>query len=330
MIMLIGFKDTGILVKQYSLVDKNSKEVKFEREEEVNVLREASDYFEVLKDNNSYRLPKDVMIRTNKDSDRFAVKAQTNLYSERDTSSDVIRQITLEDELVLVSQDDKFGYYITANDFKIGYIELSNIVSKKQDLVTLGLSKVTRNLNNNDKVLSLKEGDRVAIVGFANGNYQIQDANKVIYNIEEGAISLFKSQELASRGSQRTVSTSAKKLIDAAKSKLGSKYVYATAGPNTFDCSGFTSWLYKSQLGISITRSSRDQPRAGQKVDRANLVEGDLVFFNTTGKGISHVGLYIGNGQMIHASSYGRGVRTDSINSAYYSPRYVTASRILK
>ena len=56
------------------------------------------------------------------------------------------------------------------------------------------------------------------------------------------------------------------RIIDYAQSKLGSKYVWGATGPNTFDCSGFTSWLYKSQLGISITRSSRDQPKAGQKV----------------------------------------------------------------
>lgn len=330
MLLIIGFKDTGILVKQYSLIDSNSQEIKFEKEEKVNVLREANDFFEVLKNNTSYRIPKDAMIRTNKDSDRFAVKSPTALYSERSLNSPVVRQITLEDELVFVSQDDKFGYYITSTDFKIGYIELANVIGKEESVVTLALSNVTRDISNKDKVLSLKKGDKVAIVGFANGKYRIQDANKVIYLIEDTGLTLFRSQELANRGAERTVVPSAQKLIDAAKSKLGSKYVYATAGPNTFDCSGFTSWLYKSQLGITITRSSRDQPKAGQKVERGNLIEGDLVFFNTTGKGISHVGLYIGNGQMIHASSNGRGVRTDNINSSYYSPRYVTATRILK
>ncbi len=330
MLMIIGFKDTGIIVKQYSLLDSNLIHILFEKEEKVNIIREASDFFEVVKNNKSYRLPKDIMIRTNKNSDRFAVKSTTPLYSKRDLKSSVVREITTEDELVFVSKDEEFGYYITATDFKIGYIELKNVVTKEQPVFTLGLSNVNRKLINNDKEFLVTQGDKVAIVGFANGQYQIQDANKVIYNIEEAAITLFKSQELANRGAERTAISDVKKLVDAAKSKIGSKYVYATAGPNTFDCSGFTSWLYKSQLGINITRSSRDQPRAGQKVERSKLQAGDLVFFNTTGKGISHVGLYIGNGEMVHASSYKRGVRIDSINSSYYNPRYVTATRILK
>ncbi|MDY0234607.1 MAG: C40 family peptidase [Gudongella sp.] len=329
MLMIIGFKDTGVFVRQYSLMDNNSQQVLFEQEEIVSVFRETNDSFEVVKNYTYYKIPKDTMIRTNKDSDRFVVKTNTPLYSERDVNSNVVREITTEDELVFVSQDEEFGYYITATDFKIGYIELTNIVAKEQAVVTLGLSNVTRNLTNNDKVLSLAKDDKVAIVGFANGQYQIQDANKVIYNIEETAITLFKTQEMANRGAERTDVSDVKKLIDAARSKIGSPYVYATAGPNTFDCSGFTSWLYKSQLGISITRSSRDQPSAGEKVERANLQAGDLVFFNTMGNGISHVGMYIGNGEMIHASSYKRGVRIDSINSSYYSPRYVTATRIL-
>lgn len=330
LLMIIGFKDTGILVKQYSLVDSKLGPVLFEKEEKVNVLREANDHFEVLKDNKAYRIPKDVMIRTNKDSDRFAVKSTTPLYSERNLNSSLVKEITTEDELVLVSKDDEFGYYITATDFKIGYIELKYVIAKEQSVITLGLSKVSKNLTNNDKMLSIKEGDKLSIVGFENGQYQIQDVNNVIYNLEEAAVTLFKTQELANRGTERTQVSDVTKLINAAKSKIGSKYVYATAGPNTFDCSGFTSWLYKSQLGISISRSSSAQPSSGQKVERADLQAGDLVFFNTTGRRISHVGLYIGNGEMIHASSYGRGVRTDSINSAYYSPRYVTATRILK
>ena len=330
MLMIVGFKDSGILVKQYSLVDSNLVHIEFEKEETVKILREASDHFEVLKDNISYRIPKDLMIRTNKDTDRFAVKSATPLYSERSLSSSVVRDLTTEDELVFVSQDDEFGYYITATDFNIGYVELKNVLSKEQSVVTLGLSNVDRNLTNNDKVFSLKQGDKIAIVGFSNGHYHIQDANKVIYYLEETAVTLFKTQELANRGAERTNVSDAKKLIDAARSKIGSKYVHATAGPNTFDCSGFTSWLYKSQLGINITRSSRDQPREGQKVDRANLLAGDLVFFNTTGKGVSHVGLYIGNGEMIHASSHKRCVRVDNITSSSYSPRYVTATRILK
>lgn len=84
-----------------------------------------------------------------------------------------------------------------------------------------------------------------------------------------------------------------------------------------------------NQLDIKLPRSSQEQVNLGTKVYANELVPGDLLFFNTTGRKISHVGLYIGDGKMIHASS-GRGkVRIDSIISGYYKDRYVTARRIV-
>ncbi|WP_343101365.1 NlpC/P60 family protein [Romboutsia sp. MSSM.1001216sp_RTP31141st1_G3_RTP31141_220114] len=117
----------------------------------------------------------------------------------------------------------------------------------------------------------------------------------------------------------------ASKLINIAKSKLGSPYVWGATGPNKFDCSGLTSWCYK-QIGINIPRTSREQGVAGKYVSKANLQPGDLVFFNNP---ISHVGMYIGNGQMIHAPKPGDVVKIVSINISYYTSRYNTARRFL-
>ncbi|MGX4600407.1 C40 family peptidase [Faecalimicrobium sp. JNUCC 81] len=120
-------------------------------------------------------------------------------------------------------------------------------------------------------------------------------------------------------------SKKASQIITLAKGKLGSKYVWGATGPTKFDCSGFTSWLYK-QVGITIPRTSRDQGKAGTYVAKSNLQPGDLIFFN---KPISHVGLYIGDGQMIHASNPTRGVVKDSINSSHYKKIYNTSRRFL-
>ena len=124
-----------------------------------------------------------------------------------------------------------------------------------------------------------------------------------------------------------SVSVDADKLIVIAKSKLGSPYSYGSLGPNAFDCSGYTSYVFR-QMGISLPRTASSQAYAGVKVAKANLQKGDLVFFNTYG-GISHVGIYIENGNFIHASSYGSGVVVSNINDSYYAPRYVTAARYL-
>ena len=120
-------------------------------------------------------------------------------------------------------------------------------------------------------------------------------------------------------------SDKASRLISIAKSKLGLPYVWGATGPKSFDCSGLTSWCYK-QIGITIPRTSRDQGKAGKYVSKSNLQPGDLIFFNNP---ISHVGMYIGNGNMIHAPKPGDVVKIVSIHSNYYTSRYNTSRRFL-
>ncbi|MGF0170749.1 NlpC/P60 family protein [Streptomyces sp. Marseille-Q5077] len=93
--------------------------------------------------------------------------------------------------------------------------------------------------------------------------------------------------------------------ISYAYSKLGSPYVWGATGPNAFDCSGLTQAAYRS-AGLSLPRTTYAQIDAGRRVSRSELLPGDLVFFYS---GISHVGLYIGNGQMIHAPNPSAPVR---------------------
>ena len=116
------------------------------------------------------------------------------------------------------------------------------------------------------------------------------------------------------------------KLVSLAKSKLGCKYVWGAVGPNTFDCSGLTSWVYK-QMGISIPRTSLAQSNSGKAVSKSDLQVGDLVFFKTTSAPVGHVGIYVGNGQFIHAPNKSKPVKYDSLSSSYYSSRYVCARR---
>ena len=79
------------------------------------------------------------------------------------------------------------------------------------------------------------------------------------------------------------------RLVELAKSKLGCKYVWGATGPNTFDCSGLTSWVHK-QMGISIPRTSLDQSKSGKAVSKSDLQPGDLIFWKTTSAPVGHVG----------------------------------------
>lgn len=118
-------------------------------------------------------------------------------------------------------------------------------------------------------------------------------------------------------------------IVSFARQYLGYRYVYGGTTPSTgFDCSGFIYYIYKS-CGYSISRSLSAQANTGTAVSKSELQAGDIVFFNNTSSGaLGHVGIYIGNGTMIHAANSKRGVVTDTINSGYYNTYYYTARRI--
>lgn len=110
---------------------------------------------------------------------------------------------------------------------------------------------------------------------------------------------------------------------------LGVPYVYGGASPSGFDCSGFTMYVY-SQLGISLPHGATPQLNYGTSVSRSDLQPGDLVFFSDYGYAASHVGIYVGDGQFIHASSSssnGYCVCVSSLTSGYYDSHYAGARR---
>jgi len=108
---------------------------------------------------------------------------------------------------------------------------------------------------------------------------------------------------------------------------MGTPYVYGGTTKYGVDCSAFTQAVYRS-IDIDIPRRASRQAVAAETVSRGNLRYGDIVFFNTSGSGISHCGIYLGNGEFVHASS-SRGVVRDLLNHPYYATRFVQGGRFL-
>ncbi|WP_046506230.1 C40 family peptidase [Paenibacillus riograndensis] len=108
---------------------------------------------------------------------------------------------------------------------------------------------------------------------------------------------------------------------------IGTTYKFGGTSTSGFDCSGFTRYVFKN-VGLTLPRTSKAQFSVGTPVSRNNLRSGDLVFFNTFGSGVSHVGIYVGNGKFAQSSS-SRGVTITSLSQAYWANRYVGAKRVM-
>lgn len=158
---------------------------------------------------------------------------------------------------------------------------------------------------------------------------KLAEARKLLNTLTaEQRAKMAAEQERASRDSASRVdlgdalpaSGRASAALSAAASQIGKPYVSGGSGPNSYDCSGLTQWAY-NQAGVSITRTTYTQIGEGTEVARSQLKPGDLVFFNNT----EHVGLYAGNGQVLHAPHPGASVRYESMDTV--GP-YQTARRI--
>ena len=137
-------------------------------------------------------------------------------------------------------------------------------------------------------------------------------------NVNNGALS----------GNSQTNPQGDNEIINTAKSFLGTPYLWGGTTPSGFDCSGFVQYVCRAN-GISIPRIADDQLHGpGTYETRGELQPGDLVFFGSGGYA-SHVGMYVGDGMMIHAPSTGKVIQYTSIDSSYYSSRFLGGKRVI-
>lgn len=118
-------------------------------------------------------------------------------------------------------------------------------------------------------------------------------------------------------------------VLQRAMGLLGTPYRWGGTSPDSgFDCSGLVNYVFRTTLGIELPRVSRDMASNGEKVERAALAAGDLVFFGRRGKRVDHVGIYLGDGRFVHAPRTGRDVTVSSLDTGYWAGRFLQARRV--
>lgn len=187
-------------------------------------------------------------------------------------------------------------------------------------------------------IASLPSGYNLTVYEYSDGWVKVSDDNGNTGYVKSDFISLKNGVKPANKASGAAAAPSAgagakaSAIISYAKQYIGTPYVFGGTSLSTgVDCSGFTYSIFSAN-GVSISRSSREQYKNGTAVNsKADLQPGDLVFFNTGGNSaISHVGMYIGNGQYIHSTDGGnRGVCISNLNEGYSANTYVGARRVL-
>lgn len=245
-------------------------------------------------------------------------------------------------ESVIVLEDAGNGWYKVDYKTVQGYMSSEFLTVQTQADVKIGYGMVQTDgalLNvrggagtDFDRVGVLANGAIVDIVGVDAGWYKVSGGGVTGYVSSDYIITV--KDSAGSRGDGTVAAPAAslgQQLVSYAKNFMGVKYVYGANGPNSFDCSGFTRYVY-SHFGYTLNRTAADQMSNGTRVSGSGeLQPGDLVFFNNgrTSRAASHVGIYIGDGQFIHASTNSYQVQIDSLYSSYYSRVYVGGRRVL-
>lgn len=263
------------------------------------------------------------------------------------TSSDVIAQLKKGMEVKVLEAKAIAGsevwYHVDAGSIK-GWICGDYISFDFQPIdegtITGSVVNVRASHDISSEIIGeVKQGEKFDVYSW-NGDWykvKLKDGSFGWVNYEyintKNALGKRPNVTLASRGQSTGVDRNSdlrQQVVNLAKSYLGVRYVWGGTSPNGFDCSGLVQYVYK-KVGITLNRVAADQARQGTKVSKAELKPGDLVFFNTSsGSSIDHVGIYIGNGQFLHAAN-GRGkVLIDPLDHVYYKNRMITARRIIR
>lgn len=250
------------------------------------------------------------------------IKSITDL-DEKIISELKAKRADIEDRKILL-EEDKLRLDIAISElevkkakFEADKKEQQTYINKVKKQVTIYANAVSEDKAEIAETKQLIEEAKAKAAAEAAAKAAAEEAAKAAD--EEGKTSDDSSTEPPSRG---TGNVSSNSIIAFASNYLGTPYQWGATGPNTFDCSGFTQYVF-AHFAIKIPRVSRDQARAGTYVPKSQLQPGDLVFFAKPGRAVHHVGMYIGNNSYMHAPQTGDVIKISTLSSRsdYYTAR---------
>jgi len=253
-----------------------------------------------------------------------------------------------KDEVVIIiertnSEWNKVNYHGTIGFMSVSFLERRREAAnfnKSGSVSGNNVSLRERPSTNSTRLSSHNSGTQMSIIGINNGWYKVTHGSQTGY-IRSDLMTILPKGTVVSNSAANTSAASTtqqastrvtpvaqapspniergQQIADFAKGFVGYKYVYGGASPSKgFDCSGFTSYVM-AQHGIRISRTASAQYRDnGTHISKSDLVAGDLVFFSSNGRTVTHVGLYIGNGKFVHASSSRVGVIITNLTDRQY------------
>ncbi|NLD17754.1 MAG: C40 family peptidase [Tissierellia bacterium] len=341
---LIGFKDTGIFVSSFNARLNNGVEVNYSPNNRAEIIGEGASkttYHVESADGTRFYVPKEYLLKVDNGVNGYTVLNNTPLY---DNSGEVIRLLFLDEYLTFVENRGDQAL-VRASDGLTGYVNKSDLDPDRIRNIVEGIAIDNINANNGTNTLNINKGDSVKVAWFERDYFIIFDEFENKYQVSKNSISLFEKPEEVKKSvedvpvkkivpmsgdSRVNASATALSIANKAETLIGSPYVYGDVGKAGYDCSGMVYALYGEFTDIKMPRSSRQMAEVGELVEGEDLQTGDLLFFTSSGSStISHVGLYVGDGMMIHASNNQGKIIKDPISGYYFQNNFSHARRWL-
>lgn len=222
----------------------------------------------------------------------------------------------------------KINHLGSVNRIKTGQVlRLTPQVSPTASNITYGRPNIDglEVLANGEPIATLNKNDKFKVIS--------RDADEYNIKLEDGKVGRVSVDDVTLEETRKPLPVSDKwsmkrDVVRTAYAFRGARYRSGGVSGRGFDCSGFVKYVYATK-GIKLPHSSRAQFHCGTPVAKSSLQPGDMIFFaGTYRRGISHVGIYMGEGKFIHASTHRGGVRVDELDAAYYRRRYAGARRL--